>query len=396
MIPLNCILSTMDLVYKLPQIAAIICALILLAAFFIGFAKGVKRVGWEWMTCLAGFVGFAALDGYLRANSKALKLPMFGKMSAATATTFVLAFAFLALVLILYGVCSALFRPREVWVRKDRFLFRRDQKAGRGNGNPKRLVYRNYAPPKFFGRLLGGVVCMVNTGVIVALVLSIFLLFIYGTAIVNLNLGGVLKVQISQIVLKYAMRYALDFITLCIPFFLACYGYKRGFVSSLRTIVFNAGSILIIVAAFWLPFSPLVGKSNLNFLGKLIDRCAAILGGVPEQFRPFVAKLIAGVFLLLFFTVIFLFVNHILVKYEKSLEKASFMKGVDSVVSCVLYFLIGVALCVLLWAGLYALDVCKIFKISEVLGEDAVLSKELLNFVKTFMDQFLKPFLKTA
>ena len=70
------------------------------------------------------------------------------------------------------------------------------------------------------------------------------------------------------------------------------------------------------------------------------------------------------------------------------------MRATDSIVSCGLYFLIGVMVCVLVWAGLYALDVIGLFKISEVIGEDAVLAKELLGFAKTFMDNLLKPFMR--
>ena len=391
MIPLNTILSATESASKLPEVAVGCCAVILLLAFFIGFAKGFKRVGWDWSTCLFGFAGYVLLDALFKKKNVKLGFPTIKGVSGDTIDMFVIAFGCLAISLILFGVSSALFRPREVWVRKDRFSFKRDQKAGRGDGNPKRLVYKNYAPPNIFGRFFGGVICMANVGVILALTCSFILFFISATSASDLKIGLVLQTEIGKLALDYAKRYALDFITLCIPFFLACYGFKCGFVKSLRTVFVNAGAILTFGLSFWLPFSPLVGKGKLNILGKLINRCMAILNNIPEKLKPFVAKMITAIFLLVVFLFLFLWIIHLLKKYEKMMEKAKCMKAIDSIVSCVLYFIIGIGVCIAVWSFLYTFDVFKIFKISEVLGEDSTLAKGFFEFAKMFIDSILKP-----
>lgn len=391
MIPLNTILSATESASKLPEVAVGFGALILLLAFFIGFAKGFKWVNWDWFTCLFGFASYVLVDGLLKKNNLKLGFPTIKDISGDTIDTFVIAFGCLAISLVMFGICSALFRPKEVWVRKDRFLFKRDQKAGRGDGNPKRLVYKNYAPPKFIGRLLGGVICMANVGVILALMGSFILFFISATSASGLKIGLVLQTEMGKLALGYAKRYALDFITLCIPFFLACYGFKCGFVKSLRTVFVNAGAILTFGISFWLPFSPLVGKGRLNILGKLISRCTAILNNIPEKLKPFVAKLIAAIFLLVIFFFIFLWIIHLLKKYEEMLEKVKCMQVIDSMVSCILYFIIGIGVCIALWSILYTFDLYQIFKISEVLGEDSMLAKGLFEFAKLFIDSLLKP-----
>ena len=102
----------------------------------------------------------------------------------------------------------------------------------------------------------------------------------------------------------------------------------------------------------------------------------------------------AGVILLFVFAAILVFINYLLGKFEDVISETKSMRVIDSIVSCGMYFLIGVMVCVLLWAGLYALDVTKLFNVTEIIGEDAVLSKELLGFVKTFMDDLLKPFMR--
>lgn len=391
MIPLNAILSTNDFVLQLPQGVAAVCAAILLIAFFVGFAKGFKRVAWEWVACLIGFVGYVLLDGLLTKKNLIINLPTIGGLSGKALTSFIIAFFCLAVSSALYGICSALFRPREVWVKKDRFLFRREQKAGIGDGNPRRLVYKNYAPPNILGRLFGAIVCVLNTAVIMALVLSAFLFLINATELSSMKLGLILQVNISQKALEYATQYVLGFITLCIPFFLACYGFKRGFITSLRTVVMNAGSALTVGVAFWLPFSPFVGKSHLNFLGKLIGRCTAILANIPEKLKPFVAKILAGLLLLVVLLLILFFIVYLLKKYEKMLEKVKFMKYIDSLTSCIIYFLIGIGVCIAVWSLLYTLDLYQIFKISEVINEDSILAKDFFAFAKSFMDPFLIP-----
>jgi hypothetical protein len=83
---------------------------------------------------------------------------------------------------------------------------------------------------------------------------------------------------------------------------MACYGFKCGFAKSLRTIVSNAGSVLALGAAFCLPFSPFVGKTRFNILGKMIDRFSAMISGkIPDFFKGIVAKLIVVIFLAIFF-----------------------------------------------------------------------------------------------
>lgn len=399
MIPLNSILSTKNnnidvIVYNIPKMVALGCAIILLIAFFIGFAKGFKRVGWTWLTCLLAFVGFVFFDGLLKKKGLAVALNPIKGLSRVTMTTFIIAFGCMAIALVLYGFCSAVFRPKTVWKKKDKEKYRKEQRSGKGDGNPRYLLWKNYAPPTFFERVLGGFICLINVAVILALILAFVLLLIHATSLSTLNIGLILKVKISQICLDYAKLYALDFVTLCIPFFLACYGYKRGCISSLRTIIVNAGTILIFLVSFWLPFSPLVGKTNLNFLGKLNERCYAIIGNLPPNLRMLLAKLLAGVVLLVVFAGVLILINYLLGKFENMIKETKAMRVTDSIVSCGMYFAIGVMLCVLLWAGLYALDVIKLFKISEVISDKAVLSNELWSFAKTFMDNVLEPFMR--
>ena len=81
---------------------------------------------------------------------------------------------------------------------------------------------------------------------------------------------------------------------------------------------------------------------------------------------------------------------------ETIIKNGKTIRIIDSVVSCSVYFFLGVAVIVAVWAGLYALDVFDVVKVTGMIGEESTISKEMLAFVKTFMDNVLAPFITTV
>ena len=392
MIPLNLILSNVDIMGNLPKLLVGACAIILLLAFFVGFAKGFRQVSWCWLPCLAGFVGFIFVMGALKGKLP-VQMPTIPGMSEAALTAMLIAFGCLLLAMVLYGFFSAVFRPKAVWVKKSRKEFKKEQKSGQGDGNPEKLVWKNCAPPTFYGRFWGAILCMVNTAVLLALVLACGLLLVNGVGSLKVKFADVLNIKIVNIALQYASKYALDFLTLCIPFFIACYGYKRGLVNSLRSIIKTAGGGLVILLAFGLPFMADTLQGDMGLITKLVARCTVLVAKLPAFLQPITAKLLAGILLLILFGVILAFVNYLMDKYYDMIKNAKLMGAIDSIVSCLIYFVIGVMVCIGVWAVLYAMDACGILKISEILSEETLLAKELFGFVKVFMDPLLTPFL---
>ncbi len=393
MIPLNLILSNVDIMGKLPQLVVAVCAAILLLAFFIGFAKGFRRVSWCWLPCLAAFVGFIFAMKFLEGKELPFKLPSIPGMSETALIMMALAFGCLLLAIILYGFFSAVFRPKTVWVKKSRKEFKKEQKSGKGDGNPKKLVWKNSAPPTFYGRFWGAVLCVVNTAVALALVLACGLLFINAIDSMKVKFADVMNIKIMHLALQYASKYALDFLTLCVPFFIACYGYKRGLAGSLRSIITSAGGALVIILAFGLPFMADTLKVDMGIVAKLVSRCTVLVAKLPVFFHGIASKLIAGVLLLIIFGIILAIINYLMDRYYNMIKNVKLMQTIDSSVSCLIYFVIGVMVCIGIWAGLYAMDAFGFFSINELVGEETMLAKEMLGFVKNFMDQLLAPFL---
>lgn len=396
MVPLNLILSTTESTSKAPEVVVAVCAFVLLAAFFMGFKKGFKQVRWEWMTCLTAFVGFVFGCKFVQNKGWNLNWFQIPGMSETAFSTFLVAFSCVAAMLILYGVFCAVFRPRAVWRKKSKRQLQTEEELGIGDGNDEQLYWKNCGRPKFIGRFFGSIVCMVNTAVILALIVSALVLFIDTNPTYNEKWGEVLRIKIAHEALKYAKQFALDFVTICIPFFVACYGYKRGLVGSLHTVFMKAGGLLVCVLAFGLPFVVGTVGGNMSFISGLVERCMGAVSSMPEFFQGFVAKLLAGIVLLLLFSLVFVLFDYLLGKLHTVIKNGKTIRIIDSVVSCSVYFFLGVAVIVAVWAGLYALDVFDVVKVTGMIGEESTISKEMLAFVKTFMDNVLAPFIKTV
>ena len=396
MVPLNLILSTTESTSKAPEVVVAVCAFILLAAFFIGFKKGFKQVRWEWMTCLTAFVGFVFANKLVQDKGWNLTWFQIPGMSETAFSTFLVAFSCLAVMLVLYGLFRAAFLPRAVWRKKSKRQIQTEEDLGIGDGNDEQLYWINCKSPKFMGRFFGSLVCMINTAVILALIVSAIVLFIDTNPTLNEKWGQVLTVKIADEALKYAKQYVLDFMTVCIPFFVACYGYKRGLVGSLHTVLMKAGGLLVCVLAFGLPFVVGTVGENMSFISGLVERCMGAVSSIPEFFRGFAAKLLAGGVLLVLFGLVFVLFDYLLGKLHTVIKNGKAIRIIDSVVSCSVYFFLGVAVIVAMWAGLYALDVIDVVKVTGMIGEGNSLSSDMLAYVKTFMDDILAPFIQTV
>ena len=63
---------------------------------------------------------------------------------------------------------------------------------------------------------------------------------------------------------------------------------------------------------------------------------------------------------------------------------------VDQILSCVLYMAIGVIICIGIWFVLALLENFGLFNISEVLGEEAILSKGFFSLAKGLVGKIVK------
>ena len=391
MISLHSILAT-GLVDKIPTLIFAVTAVVLAIAFSMGFVKGFRKVSWNgliWATAAAifSFVGLAGTPS--------------GGVTRQLVVTLAVAIIYIVATLIFYGVLAHFLRPKAKWVKDnvngDTALaeygleFEPEYVDYDGEEDPrpygKRLQKTGCNPPNIIGRLLGGITCALNVGMLFWAVGSVGLLAISSTSLSNMAIGGVLEHAFIAKLLKAAQRYLLEWLCIGIIICAAKIGFNNGLLNSLRTVIVTLGSVALVGFCFYLPFSPLGAKETglLSFVHKFIVRCSTALKRFPLPAA--VSKLFAGCCFAGFAMILMFFVNILLKKCCNLVDASAPTRMVDKVLSCVVYIFVGVVVLVAIWFGFAVLDRLHLFHISEVLNEHTPLSNALFNFAKQLVSE---------
>lgn len=117
---------------------------------------------------------------------------------------------------------------------------------------------------------------------------------------------------------------------------------------------------------------------------------------MPEQIF---GRLLAGCALATIGIVLILLLNFLLAKLMAALEDTVVIRFIDGAFAVIIYLILGVLLCLVLWCVLYCLDSTGIFKIYQTfIGEKSTLSQECYHFteglLKDFVDTYLKSLVK--
>lgn len=403
----------------IPIALAVICGVILLVAFCVGCKKGARRVSWTGLFWLIAAVLFCLLQGVLvekiapfmetLASKITALLPMEGealtKMENAASAflpAFTVALGVVLIALIVYGVFALFFRPKIKYVRKNSDVYVMDE-----NGFEYDEDYEDYddyeeytsrrAPvrigcgtPSFFGRVMGGLLCLINAAMITATVVILGLFLLNATTLKDGALAGlftykVADVEIVPLIVAFAQKYAMDVFLIGILVAFACKGRKNGFMESLRKLLVNIGSIVAVALCFWLPFSKLAVQNaeGTNLLASLVGRCGSamttVLGEKLGQFGPTVGKILAGILLAVVVILFFVLLNWIMKKLVAVVEKYGFTRSVDGALAGLIYLVFGIIVCVLVWVVWYVLARYGIFNVEELFTSEATLSKGLFD-----------------
>lgn len=392
------LLATQDVVKKLPAAIAVWFVLILVLAFAIGFAKGFRKVAW------GGFYWFFASIGFFVAyhffgNKNPIASLLNGKHVGAASLiwTGILLIIAIAVSLIAYGCFGMLFRPKEVEAEEEEevdqygFVYEDEREEDSIYYKQPDILIKGGGKPKFFARLAGGFMSAVNVAAVLAVVTSLVVLIVSQTGLRNGILKYAFDSAITKSVLELSLNYAFDFFTIGIIMLIAYKGYNTGFLGSLRAIVTTLGILLIGDIAFTIPF--MKASSSLYFVNKLIERCAALFGKFKPTYQMLFAKLTAGALLSVAGYVILGIVSFLL---RKAMEKAEAHKTtliLDEVVAVAVYLVIGAMVATTLWAALYLLDYCGIFRVSEAFNNEIGLSKEFYRFAEHYLKDFADKYL---
>ena len=400
MMPIYALLTdgqAFDPLQQLPLFIGAFAAAVLLIAFFIGFAKGFRKVSWGGLVWVAASAGFFLLEYFFGAENP-LK-PLVATVIADEATaTFLSSFAFalgcILVALLLQGVCSLLFRPRVKLVDREGDRFSVDENGIEYDDEEtdyddyedyrsrKMLVRKGFRRPSLLGRIFGALICMVNVAAVLVAVFAIALFIVCATPLKEGLLAPVFTNEYMPLVQEYAFKYAFDFLMIGLIIKIARCGYEKGFMESLRTLVVGVGRLVGIGFAFYLPFSTMVlpvEEGGIEIVHSYVYRCidAAKMMGLPEAYAPLVGQILAGVLLFVLVLIVFAILNFILKTLAQGIEGVGFFRVVDGALACLVYIVIGAAICALIWSAFYVVGAYGIFDVNALIGETSLVKKLL-------------------
>lgn len=409
MTALYSILAAGELMKALPYIMIALAAVVLLIAFFVGFGKGWRHVSWIGLLWLAAAGGFFLVKKLLGAKILGVLTPALTGMGlqekeVAFGAFFLTAFACILAALLVHGLCSLLFRPRVKWVRKQNKGYMRgdngvlyddeieDYDDFEDYGSKDEYVRVGYKQPSVVGRLFGALFCIINVVTIAGIIGSVLLFWVSTTPLKDGALNVIYSHGIVQKLMNYTARYGIDALLIGILVTFAYGGRTKGFMESLRGLFIGLGVFLASAFAFYVPFSPWAQEGGVYLLKAFVERCTGAVSamGLQGTFGAIAGKLFAGLILAAFIVVGMLLVNLLLKLLVKGIQSVGFLSAIDTALSCLVYLLIGLAVCLLVWAVLYILGTQGIFNVNEMFGANSTLSKGIFDVC----DIRLKPILQ--
>jgi hypothetical protein len=398
MISLHSMMAVGNTMQKLPQILLIVAGCLMGIAFVIGFLKGFRKVGWNgliWATAGSVFIVASRSINSTGTVTKKFVLAM------------LIALACIAGVLALYGLLSYYLRPKIKWVKDNvngdtslaayglEFEPEYVNYDGEDDWQPygKRIKKTGFTPPCFAFRLLGGLACAINVGVILWAIGSVVLLGISATSLADKNVGLILTAKYMDKFLALAQKTVLDVLCIGLIITIAKKGYSAGLMNSVRAILVSLGTLALIGLCFYLPFSPFATRDAgiWHFLVSLTNRCINMMHQWVPKFSKPLGKIVAGAVMSIGAGILMFLINLALKKWCKFVSTTASTRMVDSILACVLYMIIGALVCVAIWFALSALDYFGILHISEALTDKgAHLSNGLYKFTNRFLVRWLR------
>ena len=351
-------------IQKIPMMAICLAIAFGLIAFCIGAKKGIRRVSLFGVFWAAAAVAFFLVKMYTKGTAATdLKGLIYDTILAAGC---VLGGLFV------YKFCCWWRRPKVRYVKKKGDKHFKDENGVEYDSEKEDFDdYEKYAStkmavktgtgePKFFGRVFGGLVCVLNVAIVLFLVVAAGMYAIMGMGWEKTACAVLFEKAWIVHLKTWTFNYAVDFVIVGILLKNANNGFGKGFIESLRVLFVKLGALVAFVAAFYLPFSPFATASGWAPLCAVTDRFMAIVEGlgVPAFAAPFTGRLVCGAILYALMLVALWLLNKVFVKLADAVDGISLFRVTDGVLSSAVYVVIGCVVCV---AALGALYLCSYF-----------------------------------
>ncbi len=379
------------------MIALIAVAAILALAFIIGAVKGIRRVNKSGILWLTAGVGFAFVYKLLGENNL-LKNMFTGNLASVAdlAWAFLLVVGCVVAALLLGFLISIIFRHipkdkapvKKVKVSKDgeelsfeeaSELADREKRARRRAKTYYDVDNEDYDKKiGFWSRFFGGFACLLNVLAYVAFI-AIFALVL----VKNSKLSGYIEPLLSNPTVNnlftFASKYIFDIITVGIVMGVAGKGFDVGFVRTTRNIVRRLGMLAVVIAAFVLPF--LMFFDQLAFVQSILGTLRGILpqwGAISD----ILSRVILGAGMAIVGVIIVALLNVLLRSLMYAIDDTNVARVIDGALAAVLYVVISVLVCLLVWGGVCILDEVKLLQIEEFIMETPSFAGECFTIAK--------------
>lgn len=400
--------------------------LVLLIAFCIGFAKGVRKVSWGglvWIgACLLfGFVCREYGEGLINSINITMTDAQGVVYDLSALIFFVIAVVCVFAVLAVYGIFSLIFRGKlhrkakkvsSKPAQKDAYGFEYEDEEEDLDWEDEayeETVAKETANPSILSRFLGGIFCILNVVTVVAAVLLIAVLLIDSTALKE-SLAMLYEIPVGTegemlmpMLAMIAKRHGIDLLMIGIMIGMAGKGRKKGLMEALRTLFMKVGNIVVVVLCLYLPFSPFAVPVQsepmptvqmipaLNALVEyFVQMTVTAMGPELQMISPILGQIVAGVAMAIVASIVMMIVNFVWRKLNFTLRKVGFLRGLDGSASCLVYLLIGAVVCVLVWAGIVALSVFNVLDATALFSENAPISGALYRLCEVIVKPFLE------
>ncbi len=371
---------------------------VVLIALIIGFTKGFRRIGWGgffWVIVAAAFI---LLNKFLQDDNPLNSAfeDMAGVESVAFLSTCSIAAVSVLGALLIYGIVSAIFRPKMKWVKDDSVEYDEygfeyeaddytdDYDDSRVHG--KRLKKSGYGKVGLFNRLIGALVCAVNAAAVMAVVLGVVGVILNGTGLGNGKVGELLVFPASKTIIPFFQKYLFDFLFVGIVFGVAYFGFNKGFAESFRIVFVKIGTVVVIVGSFALPFLEI--SSEWGLYGRYVDKCLALFDGLKSPFDSVCGGVLAGLLMAIACGVILFILNIAMKKWADLVYDVKILKIPDGILACVIFTAVGIALGALALALAYVIDWADLVNVKAMFENSA-----LVNGAFEFFDEHLLPIL---
>ena len=388
--------------YLLP-ITLAVAGVILLIAFFIGFARGWRKVSWAGLVWATATGAFLLANKFLAKSFSALGTKLTGKFLAPVApivpTLVCMAIAVIA-TLLLYGIFSAIFRARYHEVRGDGSRLDMDDMGVVYDDDYKdyddyekyrdrnSVVRINGEKPSLFGRLFGALFCMINVTVFVLVAVCTVLLLLGTTSLKTGALASVYNIKGMPKIMALCSKYLFDCMIVGLCTVITAKGYSIGCANTLRALLVKAGGVVAGIGSFVIPFTKLAKKGFLlTFVNKCVGATASM--GLSATVGGIVGKLLAGFLLCLAVIVAVILLNLLLKGLVALINDIGFFRVIDGAFATLIYFVISVAVCAVIFFIFAVLAKYGIANIGKAFAEDGLATK-LLGTCREYADLLLQ------